>query len=151
MNKLVIGMVLVVSSLAFADSLEEKRIKADAEKLLQFDVSKMNKSCKATVPDTGVIDWSTWRDVKDPAGGSTKVHSQCGYVAYAMDLTCANGNDKIAQDTIAKDVKRLVCMGDAGADLRLELLKDGTLVIHTSFAVKETVNKTKGWLAKNLP
>lgn len=150
MNKVVIGMILVVSSLASADSLEDKRIRADAENLLQFQVSKMNKSCKATVPDTGVIDWSSWKDLRDPAGGSTKIHTQCGYVAYAMDLMCNSGNDKIAQETVAKDVKRIVCRGDAGADLKLEL-KDGTLVIHTSFAVKETVNKTKGWLAKNLP
>ena len=148
MMKLVIGMVLVMSSLAFADSIEEKRIKADAEKQMQFSVSQANKSCKATIGDTGTIDWSSWKDLKDPAGGSTKIYSQCGYVPYAMYLMC--GNDKIAQESVAKDIKKLVCKGDAnGGKPQLEL-KDGTLTIHTSYAVKDTVNFTKEWLTKNL-
>jgi hypothetical protein len=145
MQKLVMIMVVLGSTIAAADTMEEKRIKADAEKLVAFSVKQMNKACKTTIPDTDVIDWASWKTLKDET--SAKVSSQCGNVAYGIDQLCHS--DKIAQETVAKDIKKLTCMGDTTEDIKLEL-KGDTLVFHTRLGVKDTDKKTKTWLSKNL-
>jgi len=145
MHRFLIVTMILGSTVAFADSIEEKRQKADAEKLVEFDVKSMNKACKTTMPETGVIDWASWKTIVDDK--NNKASSACKYVAYGMGNLCRG--DKIAQETVAKDVKKLSCMGDSADDITFEL-KGDTLVVHTRLGVKDTDKKTKTWLSKNL-
>src|SRR4051794_32589347 len=113
MRKFVIATLLLGSTLATADSIEEKRQKADSESLLKHEVQSANKACKTTVPETDIIDWSTFKVIVDDKNSSAG--SVCKYVVYGMGNLCRG--DKIAQETVAKDVKKFVCKGDSTEDI----------------------------------
>lgn len=141
MKKLLLVMILSGTTLAVADTIEEKRIKADSEKDVASEIKSMNKACQTSIPETGFIDWASWKTVDN------QVRYSCKYVPYGIASLCRS--DKIAQETVAKDIKKLSCTGDAADDLKLEL-KGDTLVAHTKGGVKDTDKKTKTWLTKNL-
>ena len=141
MKKLLLAMMLTGTTLALADTIEEKRIKADTEKDVAFEIKSMNKACNTAIAEAGYIDWTTWKTVDN------QVRYACKYVPYGIASLCRS--DKIAQETVAKDIKKLSCVGDGGDDLKLEL-KGATLVAHTKGGVKDADKKTKNWLTKNL-
>jgi hypothetical protein len=145
MRRLMIVTMILSSTVAFADTIEEKRQKEDAEKLVASNIKSMNKTCKTAIPDAGVIDWASWKTIVDEK--NNKAGSSCKYVAYGIESLCRS--DKIAQETVAKDVKKLTCLGDGADDVTFEM-KGDTLVIHTKLGVKDTDKKTKTWLTKNL-
>lgn len=145
MRRLVIAVIVLGSAAVAADTIEDKRHKEDAEKNVAFHAKSMNKACKTTIPDTGIIDWSTWKVLVDEK--NNKVGSPCGYVAYGIRSLC--GSDKIAQEMVAKDIDKITCMGDSTEDLTFEM-KGKTLVVHTRLGVRDTDKKTKNWLTKNL-
>jgi hypothetical protein len=145
MHRFVIALVVCGSALAHADNIEEKRQKDAAEKLVAIEIKSMNTACKTSVPETGVIDWGSWKTIADEKNNSAG--SRCKYVAYGIENLCRG--DKIAQETVAKDLKKISCMGDATDDIKFEL-KGDTLVVHSHLLVKDVDKKTKTWLTKNL-
>jgi hypothetical protein len=136
---------VMVPALAGAQSIEEKQNRAAGESLVADSVKSMNKVCKTEIPTDGVIDWASWKSAVNEKG--KKANYPCGYVAYGMESLC---RDKIAQETVAKDVKKLRCLGDgSGEEVKFEL-KDGTLVFHTHYEMRDTDKQAKKWLSKNL-
>jgi hypothetical protein len=138
---LVIATVVLGSTLAWADTIEEKRVKDQAEKMAADRIKRVNENCKTSVPETGYIDWSSWDGKTDKAGNA------CKWVLFATATLCRS--DKIAQETVAKNVKTMVCKGDSTDDIKFEL-KGTKLVVHTLDGAKDSEKKTKAWLTKNL-
>jgi hypothetical protein len=146
MRTFVTVLLVLGTTVAAADTIEEKRLKEEADKLVAFEMKSLNKNCKTTIPDAGIIDWSTWKELVNDK--NSKVGSVCMYIAFGMNNLCRS--DRIAQESVAKDIKKIVCKGDSTEDLKFELDKDGTLVVHTHLGMKDTDKKTKTWLTKNL-
>jgi hypothetical protein len=145
MRTLVIALLVIGPTLASADSIEEKRGRTNAERRVSEGIQMMNKKCKTSMPERGIIDWSSWKTV---AGEDVwKVGSRCHYIPSGVHSLC--GEDEIAQETVAKNVKKIVCKGDSTEGPRFEL-KNGALIVHMSFEDKNMNYKTKEWLSKNL-
>lgn len=145
MRMFVVALIACGSALAHADTIEEKRQKEAADKQVEYELKAMNKTCKTQMPETGMIDWGSWKTLVDDKNNSAG--TRCKYVPYGIANLCRS--DKIAQETVAKDVKKITCMGDATDDIKFEL-KGDTLVVHTHLLVKDTDKKTRTWLTKNL-
>lgn len=126
-------------------TIEEKRHRVNAEELVAEDVNSMNWICKTAIPEIEVIDWTTWKQPID--GKGNHVANQCRHVAAGAERLCRSG--AIAQQALAKNVRRIVCRGDAQGDIKFEL-KGNTLVVRTFLGVTETDRKTQQWLYANL-
>ena len=126
-------------------SIEEQRHRVNAEDLVAVDMRSANWLCKTSLPETDVIDWSSWSAVADDRGNH--VASQCREAVAGAERLCRSGS--IAQQALAKNVRRIVCRGDARGDIHFELA--GTaLVVHTVLGATETAAKTQQWLYTNL-
>jgi hypothetical protein len=145
MRSFVIALLVLGPTLASADSIEEKRGRSNAERRVKEGIKMMNKKCNTSIPETGVIDWSSWKST--PGEDVWKVGSRCHYISSGVWDLC--NEDEIAQQTVAKSVKKIVCKGDSTEGPRFEL-KKGALVVHMSFEDKNMNYKTKEWLSKNL-
>ena len=146
MRRFVTVLLVLGSTVAAADTIEEKRLKEEAETYVTQEMKPMNKVCKTTMSESGVIEWSAWKTLVDDK--NNKVGTACKYVAYGMANLCRS--DRIAQESVAKDIKKIVCKGDTTEDIKFDLDKDGTLTVHTRLGMKDTDRKTKTWLTKNL-
>ena len=142
---MVVSLAVVFPLLAHAESIEEKRERADAEKWLESTATSFNNACGAKIPTTGIIDWESWKTASDDK--NHHAYTVCQGIVSGGQSTCS---DKISKDTVVKDIKRIVCKGDGTGDLKLEL-KDGTLIAHTHFLEDKPNSRTKTWLQKNLP
>ena len=116
----------VSGSFAAAESLQEKQDHAKEEKSLVAPVKEMNTVCKSKVEVK--IDWSTWKEAHDNAGHYA--HSACNDGIDPIKTMC---RDALAQEAVAKQLKTIVCLGNATE--RTASYKDGTLTIHTGLAV----------------
>ncbi len=148
LNPFAVAVMLLVPSLAFSQSIEEKQKRASAETQMSDFAKTMNKYCKTALPETGMIDWSTWPVAEDEkGGGNASVSSQCKYVIYGTESLCRD--EAIAQETVAKDVKKFLCKGDGKDEITFEM-KGDTLIVHTAFGLRDTDKKAQKWLSKNL-
>jgi hypothetical protein len=143
---LVIATIVLGSTLAWADTIEEKRMKEAAEQDSAKQIKHMNEKCKTSVSETGYIDWSSWKALKSEDGRNKVAHA-CRWVPYGIGALCRS--DKIAQEMVAKNIKKMVCKGDATDDVQFEM-KGNTLVVHTLLGAQGTEKKARSWLTKNL-
>jgi hypothetical protein len=123
--------------LAHAESIEEKRERASAEKWLESTATSFNNACGAKIPTTGIIDWESWKTASDDK--NHHAYTVCQGILSGGQSTCS---DKIAKETVVKDIKKIVCKFE---------LQDGTLTAHTHFLEDKPNARTKAWLQKNLP
>ena len=136
---------VMVPALSSAQSIEEKQNRANGESLVADSVKSMNKVCKTEIPTAGVIDWTSWKSAVNEKG--KKANYPCGYVAYGLESLC---RDKIAQESVAKGIKKLVCLGDGtGDEVKFEL-KDGTLTFHTHYEMRTPTSRPRSGASKNL-
>jgi hypothetical protein len=143
-NKWLICTIILLPVLARAESIEEKRARALAESNVAISAKSVNNACQTTIPTTNIIDWDSWRTAIDEKNHHAS--TLCTSVLTAVQSTCS---DKIARETVGRDVHRVVCLG-GGSDVTV-LLKENVLYVRTGFDEKEPMSKTKKWLAKNLP
>lgn len=144
-KKWILCLGLLLPVFARAESIQEKRNRANAENAVASSAKSTNNSCKLSLPTASIIDWDSWKTAVD--GSNHYVSAQCGAVLYGISNSCS---DKIARDTIEKDIKRVVCLGGASGDL-IGYFKDSVLYIRTSFTETSVSSKTKAWLLKHLP
>lgn len=139
-------LCLGVPALAADPSIEEKKNRADQEQRVVKMIQEVNKKCQTAIPDAGVMDWSTWKQARE--GGHLSAVF-CEYGINAVRNLCA---DKIAQGSIAKSLKKIVCQGDAADKTSAEVRGD-TLVLHTSLttgSANALQNQARDAVSKNL-
>ena len=147
-RKLALFALLCSALPAFAEgeSFEEKKNRADQEARVAKMVKEVNTKCKTAIPDTGAMDWSTWKAARE--GGHLSAVF-CEYGFNAVRNLCV---DKVAQETIQKSLKKIVCAGDAGDKTSAEI-KGDTLVLHTSLTTTSAnalQNQARDAVSKNL-
>ena len=133
-------------ALAVGESIEEKKNRADQEKRIVSLIKEVNGKCKTAIPDSGVMDWSTWKQARD---GGHQAAVFCEYGITAVRNMCT---DKIAQEAIAKSLKKIVCAGDAADKTSAEVRGD-TLLLHTSLSTTSAnalQTQARDALSKNL-
>ena len=128
-------VVAGMSALAEGESIEEKKNRAEQEKRVVSLIKEVNTKCKTAIPDAAVMDWSTWKMARD---GGHQAAVFCEYGITAVRNLCA---DKIAQETIAKGLKKIVCVGDAVEKTSAEI-KGDTLLLHTSLTQTSRAGST---------
>ena len=145
MKNWLICTAILLPVIARAESIEEKRNRANAESSVASSAKSLNGYCKTSLPTEAIIDWDSWKTAIDDK--NHHVSAQCSSVLSGVSNACG---DKIARDVIAKDIKRVVCLGSASGEL-VGYFKDSVLYVRTSFTESAVSSKTKAWLLKHLP
>jgi hypothetical protein len=122
---IVLVLAAVFSSVAFADSTEEKNWRASEETNLKQPLETMNKQCGTSI--TEKIDWSTFRYDR---WQSQQAGMKCASVVWAVRDICYDAGGKAA---VAKTIKSITCkVGEnataavKGSELDFELTIDKT-------------------------
>jgi hypothetical protein len=141
-RKLAFVSLVLVSSVAIADSLEEQKAHKKQQAELDDEIKSMNKSCDTKM--TVSVDWGSWGGQID-AGAPKKTSIICYKAIWDMENMC---RDKDAKAAIQKEVTAVSCRGGGGDQASVKL--DGTTLVYTGAITQKKAADVKGYLMKTL-
>jgi hypothetical protein len=137
----VIAMSIGGASIAFAESLAEKKKHKEQVEYLQKELDYTNEKCGTKI--TASFDWS-----KSKLEDMDK-YSAYGYCESALDALESICEDSDGKEAVQKDVKKVVCKFGA-KDKRAISLKGGTLEWTMDWEASNNADYIKEYLMKTL-
>lgn len=141
-RKLAFLSIVLISSAAVADSLEEQKAHKKQQAELDDEISSMNRACDTKMAVT--VDWASWGGNID-AGGPKRTAIICYKPIWDVTNMC---RDKDAKAAIQKEITAVECRGGAGDQATVKLA--GTSLVYTGAVTQKKPADVKGYLMKTL-